>query len=117
MRRNGEDITPDIRHIRSCPDKHLEKKTYSKKCEYCDKIIVMNMKRHILDVHVNKNIKPFKCTMCSFCSHAKRYLLWHIRRHHNPNNPPGGDSKGNVNGSFNNYVNKHTVSVQIERHS
>ena len=39
MRRNGEEITPDIRHIRSCPDKHLEKKTYSKKCEYCDKII------------------------------------------------------------------------------
>ena len=54
----------------------------------------MNMKRHILDVHVNKNIKPFKCTMCSFASHAKRYLLWHVRRHHNPNNPPGGDPKG-----------------------
>ena len=45
MRRAGQDVTPDIRHIRSCPDKHLEKKTYSKKCEYCDKIIVMNMKR------------------------------------------------------------------------
>ena len=57
---------------------------------------VMNMKRHILDVHVNKNIKPFKCTMCSFASHAKRYLLWHVRRHHNPNNPPGGDPKGTV---------------------
>ena len=56
----------------------------------------MNMKRHILDVHVNKNIKPFKCTMCSFASHAKRYLLWHVRRHHNPNNPPGGDPKGTV---------------------
>jgi len=91
MRRAGQDVTPDIRHTRSCPDKHLEKKTYSKKCEYCDKIIVMNMKRHVLDVHVNKNIKPFKCTMCSFCSHAKRYLLWHVRRHHNPNHPPGSD--------------------------
>ena len=45
MRRAGQDVTPDIRHTRSCPDKHLEKKTYSKKCEYCDKIIVMNMKR------------------------------------------------------------------------
>ena len=51
--------------------------------------------RHVLDVHVNKNIKPFKCTMCSFCSHAKRYLLWHVRRHHDPNNPPGSD-KGTV---------------------
>ena len=60
----------------------------------------MNMKRHILDVHVNKNIKPFKCTMCSFASHAKRYLLWHVRRHHNPNNPPGGDPKGTVMESF-----------------
>ena len=48
MRRAGQDVTPDIRHIRSCPDKHLEKKTYSKKCEYCDKIFSLENNRLFL---------------------------------------------------------------------
>ena len=46
--------------------KHLNqhnKKKIQKKCEICGKLITASMNRHVLDMHGNRSVKPFKCDL------------------------------------------------------
>ena len=55
-------------------NRHKEQKHPTpKKCEICSKIIVANIKRHIVDVHGDKSLEFFKCGQpnCSFSAKRK----------------------------------------------
>ena len=53
------------------------------KCEICGKSVVASLKRHILEVHGNKGVKPFKCSFpdCTFSALRKSNLEIHENRH------------------------------------
>ena len=55
-------------------------------CEICGKMITATvMKRHIEDIHGNRDYKPFKCDHpnCYFSTLRKSNLKLHIERHQN----------------------------------
>jgi len=53
-------------------------------CKDCDKSFFSSTsyERHRKTVHVDKSIKKFKCDLCTFESHAKRYLEEHKQAVH-----------------------------------
>ena len=60
-------------------NKHKRRKHPTpEKCEICGKMIIMNLKRHIANVH--NSIKPFKCNQpnCSYSSNQKSNLALHL---------------------------------------
>jgi hypothetical protein len=64
-------------------NRHKEQKHPTpKKCEICSKIIVANMKRHIVDVHSDKSLEVFKCGQpnCYFSAKRKSNLELHKAR-------------------------------------
>ena len=64
-------------------NRHKEQKHPTpKKCEICSKIIVANIKRHIVDVHGDKSLEFFKCGQpnCSFSAKRKSNLELHEAR-------------------------------------
>ena len=63
------------RHTRT---KHI----VPQKCEICGKMIVANLKRHIIEAHGNKTVKPFKCDNqgCSFSALRQSNLDIHKAR-------------------------------------
>ena len=58
---------------------HKRKK---KKCQICGKLISGSMKRHVLSIHGDKSIKPFKCDQenCAYVTNTKSNLDLHRAR-------------------------------------
>jgi len=77
---------PKLAQSRRDLQKHIETMHQNKKtkCPQCNKIVSLHgLRNHILVAHQGDRVnKPFKCSECSFSTHANKYLHAHVIKTH-----------------------------------
>ena len=62
---------------------HVRSRHSQRKCQICDKVLSFNAYRnHVRAVHGDKSEKKFKCDLCDFTTHTKKYICDHKFREH-----------------------------------